>query len=598
MSAGRRIAILIGNGEFPEEPSLSRLRCPQRDVEGLAAALTAQEIGLFADPLIFVNQPHHTVLRAINRVFRQASRQDQILIYYSGHGKQDSAGGLHLATVDTDADALETTSIAVDSFRRLIDNYSCKQVALILDCCFAGAVGKDFLKGNVSGQLQQVSDGRGIYVLTASTATQTAREKEGDEYSLFTKHILHGLAHGEADQDDDGLVSMDDLYEYVRAHVPREAPQHPMKWALGIHGGEFVIARAVKSYSQERLRAFREQIKSLDSYLPDDVFDQAIQVIRANQPKQDKEFLSLLEVLGENRVTVGEFVSRWLKLGLPFSVQHQRELAAQRQRELEEQRRQEEQERLQEQARQREQEAQRQRELEAQQQCELEELREREEEDQRQRELEAQRQREREAQRQHDKRYLFESHDASPIHLQTPTAIPAQNPPASKADEPVPNDKGPQPISTDGRSRRNLFIFAGLIVLVIGGLVIGATTYLKQQAEARDAQQQAQRKSKIEKQNQKEGLIGNLRDRIAEIRKRVQAVNKQSLKGKRDAWSESLNKLSLRLDGISNISSEQYQEINQACDEIGKELSKIEEEVNSVIGLLLPLETDRDTIKV
>src|SRR5262245_45331793 len=333
MSAGHRIAILIGNSEFPKEPSLSALRCPQRDVEGLAAALTAQETGLFADPLTFINQPHHTALREINRVFTQASRQDQILIYYSGHGKQDNAGSLHLATADTEVDALETTSIAVDSFRRLIDNYACKQVALILDCCFGGAAGKDFLKGGVDDQLQQV--GRGIYVLTASTATQTAREKDGDEYSLLTKHILHGIAHGEADQDADGLVSMDDLYEYVRARVPREAPQHPMKWALGIQGGEFVIARAVKIYSPEQLRAFREHIKRLDDNLPDDVYDQAIRVIRAGQSKQDKQFLSLLEALSENRATVGEFISRWLALGLPFSVQQQRQLMVQEHLELE-----------------------------------------------------------------------------------------------------------------------------------------------------------------------------------------------------------------------------------------------------------------------
>ncbi len=412
MNGGRHIAILIGNSEFSEEPSLSALRCPQRDVEGLAAVLTAQETGLFADPLIFINEPHHKVLPAINRVFKQAGRRDQILIYYSGHGKQDNAGGLHLATADTEVDALETTSIAVDSFRKLIDNHACKQVALILDCCFGGAAGKDFLKGGVDDQLQQV--GRGIYVLTASTATQTAREKDGDEYSLLTKHILHGIAHGEADQNGDGLVSLDDLYEYVRVRVPREAPQHPMKYALGIQGGEFVIARAVKIYSPEQLRAFREQIKRLDNYLPDDVYDQAIQVIRAGQPKQDKQFLSLLEALSENRANVGEFISRWLALGLPLSVQQQRDLVAQRQRELgeqrkaeaarqaEEQRRREEQQRLQEQARQFELETQRQREEEKRRQGELEAQRQRDLEEQRRteavRKTEEQRQRELEEQ--------------------------------------------------------------------------------------------------------------------------------------------------------------------------------------------------------
>ena len=381
MNGGRHIAILIGASEFPEEPSLSALRCPRRDVEGLAAALTAQETGLFANPQTFINEPYHKVLPAINRVLKEARRQDQILIYYSGHGKQDSAGRLHLATADTEVDALETTSIAVDSLYRLIDNHACRQVALILDCCFGGAAGKDFLKGSVDDQLQQV--GRGIYVLTASTATQTAREKDGDEYSLLTKHILHGIAHGEADQDDDGLVSIDDLYEYVRARVPREAPQHPMKWALGIQGEKFVIARAVKLYSLEQLRVFREMIKGLEDKLPDNVYDQAIHVIKAGQPKQDKQFLSLLEAFNENRVTQGQFISRWLALGLPLSVQQQRELVAREQHELEEKRKRELEEK-----READRKAQEQRELEEKRKLELEEKREADRKAQEQRELE------------------------------------------------------------------------------------------------------------------------------------------------------------------------------------------------------------------
>ncbi len=314
MSEPRRRAILIAASEFPEEPSLQTLRCPKNDVTALAEALTSPEFGLFADPLIFVNEPSHATQRAINRVFKQAGRDDQILIYYSGHGKQDFAGHLHLATTDTEADALETSSIAVGTLRRLIDNYACKQVALILDCCFGGAVGKDFLKSGVDDHLKLTFDGRGIYILTASTATQTAREKEGDQYSLFTKHILQGIRQGEADHDDDGLISLDDLYEYVKTRVPKEAPQYPTKWEFGVQGNSLFIARAVRSYSPDRLRAFREKIKSVDDYLLPEVFDHAYRVIRENQPKRDKEFLVLLEALLEERMTIGEFSSRWLKL--------------------------------------------------------------------------------------------------------------------------------------------------------------------------------------------------------------------------------------------------------------------------------------------
>jgi PPM family protein phosphatase len=192
-----------------------------------------------------------------------------------------------------------------------------------------------------------------------------------------------------------------------------------------------------------------------------------------------------------------------------------------------------------------------------------------------------------------------EPHDGRPVHPQNSTAIPAQNPPVpmatSKAGDPALNAKGDKSPPSEGQSRKNLFILAGVIALVIGGLAVGVTTHFKQQARA--AQQQAQMKQKIEIQNQKEGRIGSLRDKIAELNKRLQASDKPSVAKKRDI-TESLNRLSQRLDYINNMSPEQLSEISQGCEEIGKELNKIEEEVNSLHGLLPPLETDRDPIKV
>lgn len=194
----------------------------------------------------------------------------------------------------------------------------------------------------------------------------------------------------------------------------------------------------------------------------------------------------------------------------------------------------------------------------------------------------------------------FEPHDGNPIHPLNSTAIPAQGLPVSKAaprtDEPAPNAKAPQSGPGDGRSRKNLFIFAGLIALLIGGgLAFGVTTHFKRQAQARDAEQEAQIKNEI--QSQKEGRIGSLRDKIAELNKRLQASDKPSLKKKRDI-SDSLNSLSQRLDAVNKMSADQLSEISQACDEIGKELNKIEEEVNSLHGLLPTLETGRDPVKV
>jgi chromosome segregation ATPase len=122
-------------------------------------------------------------------------------------------------------------------------------------------------------------------------------------------------------------------------------------------------------------------------------------------------------------------------------------------------------------------------------------------------------------------------------------------------------------------------------------LAIGVTSYFRQQAQARDAQQQA---LKQENQNR----IERLRLKVAEINNRLQAADKPSLKEKLSDLSERLNKLSRQLEDISKMSSDQLQEISQDCDEIEKKLEKIEKDVTTLQRLLPEAETNRDPIKV
>jgi hypothetical protein len=91
--------------------------------------------------------------------------------------------------------------------------------------------------------------GRGRAVITASSAMEYAFE--GDELadareqapSVFTSALVEGLETGEADRDQDGLVALDELYDYVYDRVRAVTPnQTPGKWTFGVQG-ELVIAR-------------------------------------------------------------------------------------------------------------------------------------------------------------------------------------------------------------------------------------------------------------------------------------------------------------------------------------------------------------------
>src|SRR4029453_17089109 len=93
--------------------------------------------------------------------------------------------------------------------------------------------------------------GRGRAVITASSAMEYAFE--GDQLadtreatpSVFTNALVEGLATGEADRDQDGMVGLDELYDYVYDKVRAATPnQTPSKWTFGVQGDLYIAHRA------------------------------------------------------------------------------------------------------------------------------------------------------------------------------------------------------------------------------------------------------------------------------------------------------------------------------------------------------------------
>jgi hypothetical protein len=280
--AGQEFALLIGNATFPQEPKLSPLRCPLHDVDGLKDLLSAPEHGTYSVQTL-KDQPSNLVRDQIYRVLREAHSDDLVLLYYSGHGKVDD-DGLYLTSVDTRLDSLPTTSVPVSEIKKFVNKSHCDRIILVLDCCFSGAVG-DMFRGDVATQVSQILpadfNGRGTYILTASSEIELAEEREGDEYGLLTKHIIYGIKHGTADRDDDGYVSMRELSNYVQAEVRKEGKQTPQGYAIRTQDGDLKLARTGRpprdQKRREVLRAIYEA--GLHSHIPPRVIGPAIMVV-------------------------------------------------------------------------------------------------------------------------------------------------------------------------------------------------------------------------------------------------------------------------------------------------------------------------------
>ena len=244
--AGTRSALIVAAYDFQDE-KFQELRAPARDAEALAGVLGDDEIGGF-EVKTLINQPCDVVTQELEAFCSDRTPEDLLLLYFSCHGIKDSTGRLYFAMANTRFQRLRSTGVSASFVSEQMEYSRSRRIALLLDCCYSGA----FLKGlraraSEDVQVKDHFEGRGRAVITASRATEYAFE--GDELSLgqaqpslFTNAIVQGLATGQADRDGDGLVTVDELYDYVYDEVRgKVAGQTPGRW-VDVEG-ELVVAR-------------------------------------------------------------------------------------------------------------------------------------------------------------------------------------------------------------------------------------------------------------------------------------------------------------------------------------------------------------------
>ena len=127
-----------------------------------------------------------------------------------------------------------------------------RRVVLLLDCCYAGPFERGMTARAGAGVgIEAHFGGRGRAVITASSAMEYAFEggeladSQDLQPSVFTSALVEGLQTGEADRDQDGMVALDELYDYVYDKVRAAIPnQTPGKWTFGVQGDLYIARRA------------------------------------------------------------------------------------------------------------------------------------------------------------------------------------------------------------------------------------------------------------------------------------------------------------------------------------------------------------------
>ncbi|HET6533561.1 MAG TPA: caspase family protein [Actinoplanes sp.] len=248
--AGRRSALIVANDRYDNE-GLSRLRSPVADATELARVLGDPRIGGFQVATV-QNEPAHVISSRIEDFFTDSRPDDVLLVHFSCHGLKSESGELYFAASATRPDRLGSTAVSADFVQRCMRSSRSRSVVLLLDCCYGGAFGRGVTvraAGDVGVLETFRGGGRGRAVITASSAMEYAFEGDrlADDHhpapSVFTAALVQGLETGDADRDEDGWVSLNELYDYVYDRVrERNANQTPGR-AVEMQG-ELYLARS------------------------------------------------------------------------------------------------------------------------------------------------------------------------------------------------------------------------------------------------------------------------------------------------------------------------------------------------------------------
>jgi hypothetical protein len=251
---GQRKALIIANDEYEQE-GLRNLLAPAADAEALGRVLGDPLIGEF-DVRVARNELSHVIQAQIEELFSESLPDDLLLLHFSGHGLKSEAGELFFAAPNTRPDRLGSTAVAADFVQKCMRNSRSRSIVLLLDCCYGGAFSQGVAvraAGTVhvmdSFPKERPGGGRGRAVISASSAMEYAFEgnhladNQHPRPSLFTAALVEGLATGEADRDEDGWVSLDELYDYVFDKVREQNPHQTPTRQVEMQG-ELYLARS------------------------------------------------------------------------------------------------------------------------------------------------------------------------------------------------------------------------------------------------------------------------------------------------------------------------------------------------------------------
>ncbi len=241
---GKYHALIIGNSRYQYLPIL---KSPSKDVRQVASILK-NKYGF--NTQLLMDADRYAILSALNNLRKTLSKDDNLLIYYAGHGELDQANMRgHWLPIDAEADSTANW-ISTVAITDILNSMTTRKVMVVSDSCYSGAMTLSSLarlepgltRGQKKNWLEKMAKARSRTVLT-SGGLEPVLDAGAGEHSVFAQAFIEALKVNDTVLDGQTLYrKVTEGFQRASSRIELEqSPQYgPIKHA-GHESGDFFL---------------------------------------------------------------------------------------------------------------------------------------------------------------------------------------------------------------------------------------------------------------------------------------------------------------------------------------------------------------------
>jgi uncharacterized caspase-like protein len=228
-------ALVIGINKYPNLPSQYQLNYSVADAEAVAD-LFQRKYGFEREDITVLKDEQATKAKIMEKLHSFAdtgkvSHEDCVIVYFSGHGQTVSlpkSSGEMGFIIPYDAKIGDLHSepnmalymqycIAMSDINQITKTIPAKHIMFIVDACYSGLVltSQRGLPGTIPNYLKTVAKEDTEQMITAGGKGETSEERPDIGHGVFTYKLLKGLDNGLADNNNDGVITGQELSTYL-----------------------------------------------------------------------------------------------------------------------------------------------------------------------------------------------------------------------------------------------------------------------------------------------------------------------------------------------------------------------------------------------